>query len=347
MRYSRLITSAVLATLICFLLIVPSSAVATEQKIIIDSCEASYKNQYFQVYYPQVNRDNYVFPQIKNPYDGDVDNPPALSSVTLLGYTDPYIDWKEGYIYTFNYTVAVALVQEDVYPTITLALATTTSSGTIAQYSPIGDVTYTYTKTGTQNQGFTYTYTITSVVKVDSSFNNGNIEDYNLTYVALTIDGIFQHSSANVTVLSNRMKVTKSIGEDAYYQASIDAIEGLPQSEYDYIYNSMPDEAGEVEVIKGKFIQILGVFDQDIALLLSALNTDIARPCIYLPRVIIPILDIEVWEAQIFYVDDYLDSLNPNIMVALDPMLYFIRMVVFFGFATFTIYKMIRLEWWL
>lgn len=347
MRYTRFIASIILATIICILLVIPSSAVATEQKIIIDSCEASYRNQYFEMYYPQVNRDNYVFPQIKNPYNGDVENPPQLSKVTLIGYTDPHIDWKEGYIYTFNYTVAVALVQESVTPTITLGLASLNNSGTISQYTPIGDVTFTYNKTGTSSQGFTYTYSITSVVKVDSSFDNGNMEDYNKSYVCLTIDGIFNQSSANVTVLANRMKVTKSIGEDAYYQASIDAIEGLPESEYDYIYNKMPDESGEVEVIKGKFIQILGVFDQDIALLLSALNTDVARPCIYMPRVIIPILDIEVWEAQIFYFDTYLNSLNPNIMIALDPMLYFIRMVVFFGFATYTIYKMIRLEWWL
>lgn len=346
MRYTRVIASVICATLILIVFIIPISAVATEQKLIIDSCEASYRNQYFEVYYPQINRDNYVFPQIKNPYNGDVDNPPQLSSITLLGYTNPYIDWKEGYIYTFNYTVAVALVQEDVYPTITLGLATTTDRGTIAQYAPIGDVTYTYSKNGNSSQGFTYTYSITSVVKVDSSFNNGNMEDYNYTYVALTIDGIFNQSSANVTVLANRMKVTKAIGEDAYYQASLDAIEGLPQSEYDYIYNSMPDETGEVETIKGQFIEVLAVFNPDLEALAQALTTDVARPCVFLPSVVIPFMDIEVWDNQIFYVDSYLNKMNPNIMSALESMLFFVRTVALFTFITVGLYKMIRMEWW-
>lgn len=346
MRYSRIIASVICSTLIFIVFVIPISAVATEQKIIIDSCEASYRNQYFEVYYPQVNRDNYVFPQIKNPYNGDVDNPPQLSSITLLGYTNPYIDWKEGYIYTFNYTVAVALVQEDVYPTITLGLATTTDSGTIAQYAPIGDVTYTYNKTGNSSQGYTYTYSITSVVKVDSSFNNGNIEDYNRTYVALNIDGIFNQSSANVTVLANRMKVIKSIGEDAYYQASLDAIENLPQSEYDYIYNSMPDETGEVETIKGQFIEVLAGFNPDLEAFAQALTTDVARPCVFLPSVVIPFMDIEIWENQIFYVDSYLDQMNPNIMTALESMLFFIRTVALLTFITVGLYKMIKMEWW-
>lgn len=346
MRYTRIIASVICATLILFSLIIPISAAATEQKIIIESCEASYRNQYFEVYYPQTNRDNYVFPQIKNPYNGEVDNPPQLSSITLLGYTDPYIDWKEGYIYTFNYTVAIALVQENVYPTISLGIATTTDTGNISQFVSVGDVTYTYSKNGTSSQGFTYTYSITSVVKVDSTFNNGNIEDYSNTYVALTIDGIFNQSSANVTVLANRMKVTKAIGEDAYYQASLDAIENLPQSEYDYIYNSMPDSEGEADVVIGDINEVYGQFNPFFNQITNLFQSDVAKPCVYLPKVEVPILNIKIFEPHVFYIDDYLNSMDSGIMEHIEVVVWFIRFVACVGFLYVGFYKITRIEWW-
>ena len=347
MRCARIITAFILTSALVCCLCIPLSAAALEEKIIIDCCEASYGKQYFKMYYPQVNRDNYAFPQIKNPYDGDVENPPTLSAITLLGYTNTGIDWKEGYIYTFNFTVACALIEDNVIPTISLGIASLTNDGSaISEYYSIGDITYTYNKTGNSTNGYTYTYSITSVVKVDSDFGIGPIADYHNTYVALNIAGIFQHSSANVTVLANRMKAIKSIGEDAYYQASLDAIEGLPQSEYDYIYNSMPDETGEVETIKGQFIEVLAVFNPDLEALAQALTTDVARPCVFLPSVVIPFMDIEVWDNQIFYVDSYLNKMNPNIMSALESMLFFVRSVALFTFITVGLYKMIRMEWW-
>lgn len=348
MRYSLLIASLVLATLISILLVVPSSAAAVEDEIIIDFLEADYKGQYFVMHTPQVNRKNYVFPAIKNPYNGNVDNPPTLSAITLLGYPNsgPVV-WKEGYIYTFNYTVAVGLISNDVIPEITFGIATLLDDySAISDYTALSDVTYTYNMNGTDSSGYTATYSITAVVKVDDSFNNGGIEDYNNTFLALTIRNVFMHSSSNVTVLANRMKMTKAIGEDAYYQASLDAIENLPKSEYDYIYNSMPDETGEVETIYGDFLDILSVFDSDIEALSALLNTQVARPCVYLPSVVIPFMDIEVWDSHIFYVDDYLNEMNPNIMGSLDAMLYLIRTVALFTFVTVGLYRMIRLEWW-
>lgn len=342
MRNSRLVASVILATFLIFALVVNTFSATVPEELDVYKASLYYApstqggSGVYDEIEPTFNSTNATFtiPEHNGDFSGN-----NLRSVGVLFYhTSSKLEFNRGYIYTFNFTFRMNNI--DILPEQYI-LEFGVCNDDMSLTAPVADVVFNYTKKATY-----YEFYATAVVDVKSDLNFAYVAPPDELVYYLDIIGDWKPGST-VTLRNYTQTVTKSVGEEAYYQASLDAIKGLPQSEYDYIYNNMPDEMGEVEVIKGKFIQILAVFDQDIALLLGALTTDEARPCIYLPRVEIPILDIKVWEAQIFYFDDYLDSLNPNIMIALDPMLYFIRMVVFFGFATYTVYKIIRLEWWL
>lgn len=342
MRYSRPIASVVLATFLVFCLTFNTFSASVPTALEVYKASVYYApsvqggSGIYEEIEPKYNETNVEFtiPEHSGEFDGN-----NLRSIGVLFYAPNYeIDLQRGYIYTFNFTYRINNI--DILPE-QYVLQFGVCNDDMSQTAPLADIVFNYAKKGTY-----YEYYCTAVVDVKSNFDFSYVAPPQELVYYLDIIGDWKEGST-VILRNYTQTVTKSVGEEAYYQASLDAIEGLPQSEYDYIYNSMPDEEGEINTVKGQFIDVLAVFDEDLAVLTQALTSDVARPCVYLPKVAFPFLDVQVWDAHIFYIDDYLDSLNPNIMVALEPMLYFIRMVVFFGFITYTIYKMIKLEWWL
>ena len=310
MRYSRFIASVVLASLLVLILTFNTFAVAVPSALDVYKASLYYApsvqggSGIYDEIDPVFNSTNVEFriPQHSGEFDGN-----SLRSVSVLFYNlsgFENVELQRGYIYTFNFTFRINNV--DIQPD-DFELGFGVCNDDMSLSAPLSDVIFNYAKKNSY-----YEFYCTAVVDVKSDFDFSYVGSPSDLLYYLEIIGKWKEGST-VTLRNYTQTVTKSVGEEAYYQASLDAIQGLPQSEYDYIYNSMPDEEGEVNTIKGKFIDILAVFDSDIATLTQALTTDIARPCVYMPKVAFPFLDVQVWDAHIFYIDDYLDSLNPNI----------------------------------
>ncbi|MBQ2846046.1 MAG: hypothetical protein IJE75_02795, partial [Firmicutes bacterium] len=75
-------------------------------------------------------------------------------------------------------------------------------------------------------------------------------------------------------------------------------------------------------------------------------TSDIARPCVYVPDIDIPILDIHVMDQGVLFLDSYLNNMSTSILAWIDVLLWFIRFVACATFTTVTWYKMARIEWW-
>lgn len=295
-------------------------------------------------------------------------------SLNILGNTNSIELWNQGYIYTFYYEIRInnASVPETTAVTFTFGVASLGEGDYISKFQDLGDVIYTYNVASS----FT-TYYVTSTVYVDENFNGGNVGNLSDSFTSLEMS-IFEQGTVNISVRLSNVKVQKAIGEDAYYQASVDAlndlnssvsrvdssvnqvnnsvnelnqsVEALPEAtvnaEHEFIYNSMPDAEGDIDVIKGDILAILSVYDTDIQQLYYALNNQQARPVLYLPEVEIPFLDIHLWDSQFFYVDAYLNSMNSQIMEYINIVVIFIRIIAIAAFATVGLYRMSRVEWW-
>lgn len=298
-----------------------------------------------------------------------------VRSAALLGYPETDLSlWQQGYIYTFTYELRISTSAVPDPDFVTFQFGIATSDGLVIQdVYVLSDVIFTYDIAGS----FTYFY-VSSIVYVDENFKTGNISSsLDDTYVYLEFS-LYESSSVNIGIRTADCKVIKAIGEDAYYQASIDAlndlnssvsrvdssvnqvnnsvnelnqsVEALPEAtvnaEHEFIYNSMPDAEGDIDVIKGDILAILSVYDTDIQQLYYALNNQQARPVLYLPKVEIPFLNIHLWDSQFFYVDAYLNSMNSQIMEYINIVVIFIRIIAIAAFATIGLYRMSRIEWW-
>lgn len=344
MRYTRIITAFVLTASLILLLAFSVFAEGGEtQNIIISYIEGEYQSSNYVLYSPtSIRNGRYIFANIKQNVIED-DQQKNLMSASILGYAEnAIVDWQQGYIYTFNYQVTISGINPTNIPTFTLGISTLSSDQShISLYQPLGDCTYTYSSTNNSAS-----YSITCVVEVNENFDNGGIENYNRTFITLSIANSFLNADSTIIIDTSNITVNKAIGEDAYYQASLDAIHNLPQSEYGFIYNSMPNAEGEIDVIQGEILDVLSAYDTDIQQLVAMLNVEESRPCLYLPEVHLPFLDVHIWDNHIFYFDDYLNSMNSQIMVYINTFVTFIRFVLFITFVTVTSYKLTRIEWW-
>lgn len=345
MRYTRVLIAFVLTSALIFLF--SFNVFASELKDLFvqdawlyympntDSNEAIYSNVV-----PTDNGDG-TFTFALTEHINDNGNQTDLRSIAVLMYLDDgsNFDFEYGYIYTYNFTFTMTKVDD---PDMYLEFGFCDASWSDA--IPFSSVTYTYEYNSRQRL---YQYFCTAVLYVDDNFSLGSLND-DVSSLCCYID-ITGSWTGDLTLINKQQTVTKAIGEDAYYQASLDAINQLPQSEYNYIMSLMPDSEGEVELVQGTISDIddqlrLNYYDS-----LSGFFTEgmaISRPVVYMPSIHIPILDIHVRDAGFFYIDDFLNSMNPNIMASLETLAIVIRWFTLITICTVTFYKWVRLDWW-
>lgn len=260
----------------------------------------------------------------------------AFKSFAFVMYpNNNYVEFERGYVYTYNFQIRSTKVSDVSRSNFEFGVCDIEFN----VVRPIGDVVYTYEVSG----GTTYNYYVTATIVVDDTFNAANLPHPEEACVYLDFATEW---SSTFTLIASNLSVKKAVGEEAYYEASLEAIQNLPNTEYDFILNKMPNAEGEIQVIQGDILDILQAYDPGIQQLVQIMRIDQAKPCVYLPQVSIPIVDIDVFNNQVFFVDDYLNSMNPAIMSKLDVVLVFIRLVFCVTFATFTVYKLARIEWW-
>lgn len=353
MRNTRIFTSIVLTTIILLTFTVTVSAEAQVvdlcvQELLLDYLSERTAGTESKIGYksiiPTEVGGEFHFSGIEGYYNDDTDglryNLTTMWFAMYPNIDDFYLDFQLGYIYTIDLEIRMPKTTD--FSKLTFEFGLIDSAASVFQ--SLAPVNIKYEETGS----FMYVY-LSSTFEVTESFSYGALtgyEEWDVLYgLKINCPTVFaSRSSFNIRSITQTQ--TKSIGENAYYQASLDAITNMPESEYGYIYNSMPDSEGEIDVVQGELIDILTMYDSDIQQLVKVLKTEQARPCIYLPEVHIPFLDVHVWDNHIFYVDEYLNSMNTQIMVYLETFLGFIRFVLAVTFATYTVYKMSRIEWW-
>lgn len=343
MRYSRIIAAIVFSSALILACVFPSSANETD-KLVCDSgvghfVSANSSLDKWVDYIPDHNSnlDSYTFPNIPEGItSGNTEY--AFNSFTFLTYSyDTSVTLERGYIYTFNFQIS------------STQISSSNASRTVFSFGmcedgytnglPLSSVTYTYsTKAGRT------IFNCTAIVNVD-----GSIDFSGLTSNDAELYYYLQMSSPwsdSFTLTASNMTKVKSLGEESYYQASVDAIKGLPESEYNYILNKMPDAEGELTVMSGELLDIMAEFSPELKRGRDLFTSDVARPCVYLPDIDIPFLNIHVMDKGVRYLDTYLNEMNPMILEWIAVVLNFVRLVVCVTFFTSTWYKMARIEWW-
>lgn len=247
-------------------------------------------------------------------------------SINIIGYPD--IDlWQQGYIYTFMYEIRVpnTVTPEPSGVVFTFGVATLRDDDSISIFQALGDVIHTYSVGSTLT-----TYLVTSTVYVDESFNGGAVGNLDSAYCSLEMS-VWEQAAVNLNVRLSNVKAQKAIGEDAYYQASVDALNdlnssmngvnssvnqvnssvnqvnnsvnelnqsvtNLPQAtidaEYEYTLNMMPDDEGNIESVTGDVDELTVEIKNEMNGFNDLLATFTQRePCIYMPDIIIPLGD--------------------------------------------------------
>lgn len=343
MRYSRIIAAIVLSSALIFSLCITAfAAPAVVDPLYCDSGVAYFiplnsSSGKWVDYEPTLNdeRDVFKFSNLPNTLvDGNYEY--SFKSFAFLLYPTNYeVEFESGYIYTYTFTIKSTRVSDPTNVGFEFGVC---ESGFLNAY-PLADVVYTYTTTGAS----TVTYCITATVHVDDTLKQSIILDPDSAYLYLNMTS--EWSSA-FTLTASYMNMRKAVGEDAYYQASLDAIENLPDSEYNYILNKMPDAEGELTVMSGELLDIMAEFSPELKRGRDLFTSDLARPCVYLPDIDIPFLKIHVMDKGVRYLDTYLNEMNPMILEWIAVVLNFVRLVVCVTFFTSTWYKMARIEWW-
>lgn len=344
--------TATFATALILLFTLSVGASAETIYLIVETCNVYYENNDLDPSY--VVDVHYVdhfdesgtstFTDIPSVYTDSVGSYEAMNlRFPCSPLTDSYVyEFQQGYIYTFNFTFETKTQTPDSFIFSLLA-----SDYEATDCVPIAGCTYTYEKI----TSLKWRFYITSVLYVDENFNPNVMFD-GREFICLEVDSGYDGQfflTGDLLLSFENVHYTKAIGEDAYYQASVDAIENLPQTEYDFIYNNMPDADGYVTTVKGDQDTVLNSltgYSEIKDMMLGVTNLE-ARPCVYFPRVYIPFVDILLWEEHIFYIDTYLENMNPAIMDKIEIALVFIRIVASFSLIYVVVYKMSRVDWWL
>lgn len=353
MRYSRIIATFILSSALILCLVFPSSASEVDTLICESGVGHFYSpnsaNQKWVDYYPTENNGVYTFSDI--PYgttSGNIEY--AFYSFTFLTYSDyTPVTLERGYVYTFNFKITSTKISSSNADRTTFSFGMCEASYTNAL--PLSSVTYTYSTASGRS-----TFNCTAVVNVDGSidFSSLTSNDGELYYY-LQIIGPW---SDNFTLTSSNMTKTKNLGEESYYQASVDAIENLPQTEYDYVYNNMPNAEGDIDQIKGNLDELteeLHLLTSDLYEVLLGISDD--EPLIYMPPMQIPVLDINLRTAKYFgnYIDgngyfhplSMVNSMAPSFTKWVEVGRSFVQLSVIIGFVTIGLDKMLKIEWWM
>lgn len=346
MRYTRIVAAVVFSATLIFSLCLTSFAVPA----LSDTLYCSYGVAYFSPlnssagkwvdYEPTINADETVFTfsslpanLVEGNYEYSFD-----SFAFLVTPNSSPVTFENGYVYTYEFKIRST---RNTNPNLTAFQFGVCNDGFNAAL-PLADVIYTYDKSGLT----TINYYVTVTINVDDSFPANSIPHPDEAFLYLQIRTEW---SDTFTMVASNMSVKKSVGEGAYYQASIDAIENLPQTEYDYILSKMPDDQGYIDTISGDLTIMHNYFishTDSIAYLYNYLDT--ARPCMYIPDVKVPFFkNLNIVEDQIFYFDTYLDQMNTDIMPKVNIVVIAIRIFLVMTFLTTSIWKMVRVEWWL
>lgn len=354
MRYTRFIATIVFTSALIFSLCISSfAAPAVTDKLLCEYGVAHYtpmnsSGDKWVDYEPSANdtNDKFTFSNLPNVLvQGNYEY--SFDSFAFMMYpSNEEISFKDGYVYTYNFTVRSNKVST---PSTTAFQFGVCLEG-FNDARPLSDVVYTYEIHGSS----TVYYYVTATVNVDSSFNQSTIPSPNFAWLYLRIATEW---SDTFSLIASDLTMKKSVGEGAYYQASLDAIENLPNTEYDFTLNKMPDAEGVVEQIKGDADDITEELNLQLTNSLGVLlSLEGEEPLVYMPKMKIPILNLDLANYTKGYISpdgyfrplDMIEDMDSSgqALAVLELARKFISIVLVFTFCTVGLEKMLKIEWW-
>ena len=373
MRYSRIIIAVVLSTSLIFTAAV--SVNATEWTFTPYNLFVQYSAvvQGYDTYweYHSFNGSNYISNILPESYlDPESDDPTHKVRCLGIQYLNSnnntgVFEFEEGMIYTFGGEFYVSSSDTNVYD-VTFAMSNLayTDSKSIPNMSIYFTVA---TRAGRR------TVSWEAVVEATEELTSVAFNGYN--HISVEFNGSFE---GNIRVQNLTCSAMNNYGEDAFYDANISALEDLKaatgeqtlvinevgenivesnrevqnaidnmwQNEYTFVENSMPDTSEGEDQILSDVTEEFNKFSPFFGNIHSLLSSDLSRPCVYLPEVHIPFLNIHVWDPTVLYIDTYLESMNGNIMPLINVVVWFVRFVAAVTFLYVGFYKIAKLDWW-
>lgn len=353
MRCTRIIATFVFTSALIFSLCLTSLAAAVEDTLFCDSGVAHYtpmnsSSDKWVDYSPSVNASasRFTFSNLPSVLvQGNYEY--SFNSFTFLMYPnneDP--TFYDGYVYTYNFTVRSTKVSNVDLTSFQFGVCRDGYLDAV----PLADVVYTY---DIQSSTTVYYY-VTCTVNVDSTFPASRLPSANDAFLYLQIATEW---SDTFSLIASDLTMKKSVGEGAYYQASLDAIENLPNTEYDFTLNKMPDADGTVDQIKGDIDELTEELNLQLTNMLGVF-TGISgeEPLVYMPPMKVPILNLDLHD----YMGNYIDGkgyFRPLALINqmdegataihyIDLARKFLSIIFVFTFCTVGLEKMIKIEWW-
>lgn len=353
MRYTRFIASIVFTSSLIFSLCLTSFSAAVEDTLYCESGVAHYtpmnsSGDKWVDYTPSVNAtaERFTFSNLPNVLvQGNYEY--SFNSFTFLMYpNNEDSTFVDGYVYTYNFTVRSTKVSNVELTSFQFGVC---REG-FTDAHPLADVVYTYDLQGSS----TVYYYVTATVNVDDSFTASRLPNANDAFLYLQIATEW---SDTFSLIASDLTMKKSAGEGAYYQASLDAIDNLPNTEYDFTMTKMPDAEGTVAKIKGDAdamteelnLQLTNAFG-----VLTGISGE--EPLVYMPKMNIPILNLDLEDYMGNYIDgngyfrplSLIGDMNPSgqALAVLDLARRFLSIVFCFTFCTVGLEKMLKIEWW-
>lgn len=123
-----------------------------------------------------------------------------------------------------------------------------------------------------------------------------------------------------------------------------DAIDSMWENEYNFVTDMLPgtdDAEGDVNNILEQFEDSTG----SLQILFEACTTDDDNPCILLPKISIPFLDIDIYEGGYFYPLDYLNTMSNKFESPLKIIKAVCNGVAFIGFVYYVMKQFNFKEW--
>lgn len=352
MRYSRIVAAVVFTSALILALALPSQAAAVTDTLYCDSAVGYYQPLNstagkWEDFTPSVGTsgDRFTFSGIPNVLvSGNYEY--SFDHIAFLMYpNNEELSFQDGYVYTYNFTIRSTMVSTPDLTSFQFGVCLEGYSDAL----PLADVVYTYDLQGSS----TVYYYVTATVNVDDTFPQTTLPNPNDAYLYLRMGSEWTNT---FSLVASELTMRKAVGEGAYYQASLDAIENLPNTEYDFILNKMPDAEGQVEAIKGEVDDItreLNVYITDVLGVLAGIEAN--EPLVYFPEITIPILDININSMIQDYVgsDGYfrplsmINDIAPSAIGYINVGRYFLQVVLAVSFITIGLDKMLKIEWWL
>ena len=290
----------------------------------------------------------------------------------MISFTDAGSKFVPQYGYTYTLSGAFAVSYLDPNVTNSMDFVMANNTGTNQMNLPV-DVAVYFTE---QVRGYQSIVSFTIVFEINEELD----PTFNSLYSYPAID-FYCHSlgssSLEFDIRGVSLKATSEIGEKAFYQANIDALEELNkttseqtlqinetgqqiiesnqevkdaidnmwENEYQFTSGLLPD-TGEAQGGIDDTITGLDASKDAINTLFNAINTTDEDPCLYLPNVNIPFIDVtlEGFGGR-FYPLNYLTAMNGQISPLITGIKYVVRGIGYVGLVFFTLKQFNFKEW--